>query len=100
MLVDTQTLTDSWGKCDLSYVLCISTSISRLAHVFAWLKTIKNFENHEKSTFFVMCTRGLCKALEEKKFVGQRLGVTPKNWLAPKSWLLILNFVVFDYFST
>ena len=42
-----------------------------------------------------MCMRGSCKTHEEKwrkKFVGQRLGVTPK------SWLLIWNFVVFCSF--
>ena len=51
-------------------------------------------ENHEKSTFSIMHTRGSCKAHEEKqwkKFVGQRLGVTTKSWLTPKSWLLIWN---------
>ena len=42
-----------------------------------------------------MRMRGSCKAHEEKgrkKFVGQRLGVTPK------SWLLIWSFVVFWLF--
>ena len=53
-------------------------------------KRSKTFENHEKSTFFIMHTRGSRKAHEEKrkkKFVGQRLGATPKRWL------LIWNFV-------
>ena len=49
-----------------------------------------------------MRTRGLREAYEQKrrkKFVGQRLGVTPKSWLTPKRWLLIWNFVVFCSFS-
>ena len=29
-----------------------------------------------------------------KKFVGQGLGVTPKSWLTPKSWMF---FIVFDH---
>ena len=45
------------------------------------LKQSKTFENHEKSTFFIMHMRAhvrLTKKNEEKKkFVGQRLGVTP-----------------------
>ena len=44
-----------------------------------------------------MRKRGSRKAREEKrkkKFVGQRLGVTPKSWLTPKRWLLIWNFFV------
>ena len=35
-----------------------------------------------------MHTRGLQEAYEQKRgknFVGQRLGVTPKSWLTPKS---------------
>ena len=51
-----------------------------------------------------MRMRGSRKAHEEerrktkKKFVSQRLGVTPKSWLTPKRWLLIWNFVVFCSF--
>ena len=65
------------------------------SHGRKWYKT---FKNHVKSTFFIMLTRGSCKAHGEKwrkKFVGQRLGVTLKSWLTPKRWLLIWNFVVF-----
>ena len=36
---------------------------------------------------------------KDKKFVGWLLGVTPKSWLTPKRWLLILNSVVFHHFS-
>ena len=35
---------------------------------------------------------GSCRKTK-KKFVGQRLGVTPESWLTPKRWLLIWNFV-------
>ena len=45
-----------------------------------------------------MHTRGSGKAHEEKrrnKFVGQRLGVTPKSWLTPKRWLLIWSLLFF-----
>ena len=38
------------------------------------------------------------KKKQRKKFVGQQLGVTPKSWLAPKSWLLIWNCVGFNSF--
>ena len=85
----------------LSYPLCISTREHMLVHAFAWSKTMKNIQKSWKSTFSIMRTRGSCKAHEEKrrkKFVGQRLGVTPKSWLTPKRWLLIWNFVVL--FST
>ena len=42
---------------------------------------------------------GICCVFRRKKFVGQRLGVTPNRWLTPKRWLLIWNFVdVFDRF--
>ena len=47
-----------------------------------------------------MRTRGSCETHEEKrrkKFVGQRLGVTPKSWLTPKRWLLIWIFVTFFF---
>ena len=76
-------------------LLCISTSKRMLAHAFTWLKTMKYIWKSWKKWFFIMRTRGSCKAHEEKwgkKFVGQQLGVTPKSWLAPKSWLLIWIF--------
>ena len=60
-------------------------------------------KNDEKSTFFIMRTRGTRDAYKEKrrkKFIGQWLGVPPKSWLTPKRWLLICNFVVFVLFST
>ena len=50
-----------------------------------------------KKVPFSSCAQEAYKAYKEKrrkKFVGQRLGVTPK------SWLLIWNFVVFVLFST
>ena len=59
-------------------------------------KQWKTFENHEKSSSSIMRTRGSCKAHEEKrkkKFVGQRLGVTPKSWL---TWFSNV-FIVFDH---
>ena len=68
------------------------------AHACACVGMVKNDRKHwkmmKKSTFSIMRTRGSCKAHEEKqrkKFVGQRLRVTPK------SWLLIWNF--FFYMS-
>ena len=67
---------------------------------FAWSKTIKNIWKWWKSTFFIICTRGSCKTHEEKqrkKFVGQRLGVSPKSWLTPKSWLLIWYFFLITF---
>ena len=51
-----------------------------------------------------MRTRGSRKTHKEqrrkkkKKFVGQRLGVTPKSWLTPKRWLLIWNLKPFAHF--
>ena len=48
-----------------------------------------------------MCRRGTQEAYREKrskKFVGQRLRLTPKSWLTPKGWLLIWNLVVFCTF--
>ena len=68
-------------------------------HDCACIRMVENDGKHSKiikSTFFIMRTRGSCKAREEKwreKFVGQKLGVTPKSWLTPKRWLLIWNFV-------
>ena len=59
-----------------SQVLCILTSV-RMRNM------VENDGKHSKiikSTFFIMRTRGSCKAREEKrgkKFVGQLLGVTP-----------------------
>ena len=64
-------------------------------------KQWKTFENYEKSTFSIVRTRGSCKTNEEKrrkKFVGQRLGVTLKSPLTPKSWLLIWKIVVLILF--
>ena len=57
-----------------------------------------------KKVIFLSCIReadvkGMNKN-EEKKFVGQRLGVTPRSWLSPKGWLLSCNVVVFQSFST
>ena len=82
-------------------MLCISTSKRMLARAFAWSKTIKNTRKLVKKVPFASCAREACKAHEEKqrktkkKFVGQRLGVTPKSCLTHKHWLLIWKFVVF-----
>ena len=81
----------------------ILTSKCMLVNAFAWSKTMKNIQCHEKSNFFIMHTRGSCKGHERKrrkKIVGQRFGVTPRSWLSPKSWLLSCNVVVFQSFST
>ena len=46
-----------------------------------------------KKVPFSSCTREAHEEKRRKKFVGQRLGVTPKSWSTPKRWLLIWNFV-------
>ena len=68
-------------------------------HACACARSVENNQKHSKISKkvpFSSCTR---EAHEEKqrktkkKFVGQRLGVTPKSWLTPKRWLLIWNFL-------
>ena len=84
----------------IGWVLSISTSKRMLAHAFAWLKTIENTRKCIKKYLFHHAHERLTKKNKEKrskKFVGQRLGVTPNSWLTPKHWLLIWNFVVFCY---
>ena len=84
------------------YLLCILTSEHMLAHAFTWSKMMKNMRKWLKSIFFILRTRGSCKAPEEKwrrKFVGQWLRVTPKSWLTPKRWLLIWFFCCFWLYS-
>ena len=44
-------------------MLCILTSQPMPAHAFAWSKTIKKaLENDQKHAFFIMHTKGTCKA--------------------------------------
>ena len=61
------------------------------------LLCISNSTYMRKSTFYIVCTRGSHTALVEKwrkNFDGQGLGVTPKCWLTPKSWLLLTIFLI------
>ena len=74
-----------------------------VSHFFSKLLCIhfkieSKIKNHEKVPFYHIHSR-LIKGSWKKKFVGQRLGVTHKSWLTPKSWLLIYNFDIFDCFS-
>ena len=72
-------------------------------HALAWSKRIKTFENDENSTVFIICTRGSCKTHEEKqrkKFVGQRLEVSPKSWLTPKAGCSFGILLFFYHFSS
>ena len=50
-------------------VLCISPSEGMLGYLFAWSKTIKNLENDEKSTFFIMRTRGSWRKMTSFSFM-------------------------------
>ena len=50
-------------------MLCISTSEHMLAHALAWSKMIKNALKLLKTDFFIMCTRGSCKAHVEIRFL-------------------------------
>ena len=45
-----------------------------------------------KKVPFMRGTQEAYKEKQRKKFVGQRLRVTPNSWLTPKRWLLIWNF--------
>ena len=71
-------------------------------HACACFGMVENDQKHlkmSKKVSFSSFAREVRKAHKEKrrktkkKFVGQRLGVTPKSWLTPKRWLLIWNFV-------
>ena len=67
----------------------------------ACLRMVENDQKHlkmSKKVPFSSCTREALDEKRRKKFVGQRLGVTPKSWLTPKCWLLIWNFAVFCSF--
>ena len=58
-------------------------------------------KNYEKSTFFIMCTRGSCKTHEEKwrkMFVSQRLVVTPKKLVDFHKLVAHLEFCSFLFF--
>ena len=70
-------------------------------HACACVRMVENDKKHKKmmkKVPFGSCTREAREEKGRKKFVGQRLRVTPKIWLTPKSWLLIWNFEVFCYF--
>ena len=50
-----------------------------------------------KKVPFSSCVQEAYEQKRRKKFVGKRLGVTPKSWLTPNSWLLIWNFVIYTF---
>ena len=84
---------------------CTSTVVcfDQRMHACSCICMVENNEKHSKimkKIPFSSCTWEAHVVKLRKKFVGQRMGVTPKSWFTPKSWLLIWNFVVFDCFST
>ena len=89
-----QILTRSLGAC------CVfrpaNACLRMHSHSRKWQKTFKK----DEKVPFARGTREVYEEKQRKKFVGQRLGVTLKSWLTPKSWSLIWNFVVIVLFST
>ena len=61
-------------------------------------KRSKTFKNHEKHLFHHAHEEKRRKT--KKNFVGQRLGVTPKSWSTPNSWLLIWNLTTNIYLGS
>ena len=83
-------------------VLCILTSECMLAHAFAWSKTMENIQKSwKKCLFHYTHERFMTGSWSKwrKKFVGQRLGVTPKSWLTPKCGKGTF-FMIFECFSS
>ena len=78
----------AWGISRNSTLLCISTSVRMLAHALSWSKNYQKHSKMSKKVPFLSCAREAYKRLtkknkgkQRKKFVGQRLGVTPNRWL-------------------
>ena len=74
-----------------------------LAHAFAWSKTIENRGKSTKNFDFLHAhdrrMRG-SRSKSQKKFVGQRLRVTPKSWLTPKSCSYVQEALVGNSWPT
>ena len=72
-------------------------------HACACVRMVENDQKVSKISKKVLFSSCVREAYEEKLgkfFVGQRLVVTPKSCLTPKSWMLIWISVVFTPFST
>ena len=68
-------------------------------HAYACVCMVENDQKHLKIMKKYLFHHAH-KEKRKKSFVGQQLGVTPKSWSTPNSWLLIWNLTTNIYLAS